>query len=869
MKDTTLIVVLGMHRGGTSAMTRGLRAVGATFGENLLDPHEHNPKGFWEDKDILDLDMEMLQVIEQDWDHIAPLEASHVELLRRQGYFLRAVELLRTKTKNIPVFAFKDPRVAKLMPFWQEVFSHCQFNTRYLLAVRHPLSVVNSLVKRNNFRVERSYFLWLSQMLGALANTNGEKRILVDYDRLLLDPAKELTRIARSFALVVDQAELENFAANFLDQGLRHTCFALEDMELDTNCPRLVSDVYRQLLEVASDRLALDDPSFQERLNQWTKEWQEFSALMRLADSVCDDNDTANLRLYQSEHAVSQQEARISSLQASLTEHEQRIISLQANLADRDAQLSQSNQSIEVSASTIAKLNQAVSGLHGQIDSLNQAVSERDGQIAGLHQAVVDRDTQIANLHREVMDRDAFAASILSSTSWKLTSPCRTMGMRARILCKNLITAWHDKKRGVLVEGHPAEVNAPDFSLTPAPGDVAVEPCLPSPLKQDARELAKEPVQACAPLRVYSIKAAGSGRVNIITDSINSGFLYGGVGTAMILAALLAEARNSQLRIITRVEQAVAGNFAHILETYGLRLPYEVEFVFAPFWDNSYEMDVGRDEYFITTSWWTTAATMKSIPHEAVIYLLQEDERMFYPYGEERFRCSQVLRSKDINFVLNTRLLHDHLIAEGLDNISERGIWFEPAFPRDVFYPRQRSVEGKKTFMFYARPHNLRNLFYFGIELIDEAIKRGILDPGQWDVRLVGKDIPDLVFSGGCVPNCSENLQWAEYAELVGTVDLGLCLMYTPHPSYPPLDLAASGAVVVTNRFGRKQDLSCYSQNIICGDLDLEAMLTALAEGIRLAENREERQRNLSASGLGSDWRAAFAGVIKHFSRAL
>ena len=242
---------------------------------------------------------------------------------------------------------------------------------------------------------------------------------------------------------------------------------------------------------------------------------------------------------------------------------------------------------------------------------------------------------------------------------------------------------------------------------------------------------------------------------------------------------------------------------------------------------------------------------------------------MFYPYGEERFHCSQALRSKDINFVLNTKLLHDHLVAEGLDNIKERGVWFEPAFPRDVFYPRQRSGEGKKTFMFYARPNNLRNLFYFGIELVDEAIKRGILDPGQWDVRLVGKDIPDLVFSGGCIPIRSENLQWAEYAGLVGTVDLGLCLMYTPHPSYPPLDLAASGAVVVTNRFGRKQDLSCYSKNIICSDLDLEAMLAALAEGVRLAENREERQHNLSTSGLGSDWRAAFSGVVQHFSRAM
>lgn len=420
IKDRKLIVVLGMHRGGTSAITRGLQAVGATFGDNLLDPHKDNPKGYWEDRDIFNLDIEMLQAVKQDWSHIAPLEPHQVELLHRQGYFLRAVELLRAKTSNIPVFAFKDPRVTKLMPFWKEVFSHCQFNTRYLLVVRHPLSVVNSLLKRNNFRIERSYFLWLSQMLSGLANTNGQKRILVDYDRLLFDPAKEVTRIARSFDLEVDQAELENFAVNFLDQGLRHTCFTLEDMKLDTNCPQMVSDVYRHLLEVAADQLALEDPSLQEQLSQWGLEWQRFSVLMRLTDSVCDDNDAATLRLFQSEPVVAQQEAQISSLETSITQLERQIMVLQGAVVDCDAQLRHSNQAIEESKSMIAKLNQVV----------------------------VDRDVQLATLHREVTDHETFATTILSSTSWKLTSPCRIIGRWARILCKNLITVWHNKKRG-------------------------------------------------------------------------------------------------------------------------------------------------------------------------------------------------------------------------------------------------------------------------------------------------------------------------------------------------------------------------------------------------------------------------------------
>ena len=87
--------------------------------------------------------------------------------------------------------------------------------------------------------------------------------------------------------------------------------------------------------------------------------------------------------------------------------------------------------------------------------------------------------------------------------------------------------------------------------------------------------------------------------------------------------------------------------------------------------------------------------------------------------------------------------------------------------------------------------------------------------------------------------------------------------MYTPHPSYPPLDLAASGAVVVTNRFANKRSLDSYSQNIVCGDLDFESMLEALSTGVRLALDDTTRQANHQKSGLNRSWRTSTSGVIR------
>lgn len=374
-------------------------------------------------------------------------------------------------------------------------------------------------------------------------------------------------------------------------------------------------------------------------------------------------------------------------------------------------------------------------------------------------------------------------------------------------------------------------------------------------------------------LHTYMVPQPDLSRISLVTDSISSGSLFGGVGTALLFSAMLANRKNAALRIVTRTEPPSPTNVELILSAYNIRLKHEIQFSFVPPVSRggsasapsevSMGLDTYQDELFITTSWWTTAATLPSVPSDSIIYLLQEDERMFYSFGEERVQCERVLQSKEIRFVVNTRLLYDHLIATGLDHLESRGCWFEPAFPKSLFHERERDPVGKKRFFFYARPNNPRNLFFVGIDIIDRAINQGIIDLEEWDIFLVGKQIPNVTFGDGYIPRRCEGLDWQEYAELVGTIDLGLCLMYTPHPSYPPLDLAASGAVVVTNKFANKQDLSSYSRNILCVELNTEMALEALRAGVALAQNKEMRTYNFSANGLGSDWTSSFEATLQ------
>lgn len=378
-------------------------------------------------------------------------------------------------------------------------------------------------------------------------------------------------------------------------------------------------------------------------------------------------------------------------------------------------------------------------------------------------------------------------------------------------------------------------------------------------------------------LEVRTIDQPVVRRVSMVTDSIGSESLFGGVGTALLFTAQLANRMNATLRVVTRNEVPSPANAWQVLNAYGIELRQEIEFAFAPPRGDEIEplsaagvvlgLDIHPDEVFVTTSWWTTAATLPSIPAASIIYLLQEDERMFYAFGEDRVHCERILRNQDIRFVVNTRLLYDHLMATGLVHLESNGSWFEPAFPRSLFHSRPREQGAKKRFFFYARPNNPRNLFHIGLDIIDRAVNDGILDLQQWEIFLVGKDIPHVKFGADYVPQRCEGLGWEAYAELAGTIDLGLSLMYTPHPSYPPFDLAASGAVVVTNSFANKQDLSTYSPNILCAELETGALLAALREGVAIANDSEARNRNFAANGLGTDWTFAFADVIRALMR--
>ncbi len=379
-----------------------------------------------------------------------------------------------------------------------------------------------------------------------------------------------------------------------------------------------------------------------------------------------------------------------------------------------------------------------------------------------------------------------------------------------------------------LVEGQA------DGRLPSPSGDVAVRV---RPKKTPIRSISDEIERKypyLASLRVAVTDAPV--RVNMITDSLNSESLFGGVATAAIAAALWAQETGARLRVVTRRQAYSIEDLADLLEMNDIKLDQVPECIFIPEGPGD-SLEISSDDLFLTTSWWTTNSTLKSIPPERVVYILQEDERLLYPSGDEQLRAQSTMNTLGIRVLVNTQGLLDHLIATGVENLRDTAVSFEPSFS---LYPESESAtapDQKRQLFFYARIGNPRNLFQLGLEVLDRAIQDGVIDTTKWTINFAGSRIPRVEFSDGTIPEYHEELPWREYRNFISGIDLGLSLMATPYPSYPPLDLAASGALVVTNIWPGKQDLAKINDRSIAVDSDVESLVRGLAEGIRRVES--------------------------------
>lgn len=381
----TIVMVLGMHRSGTSTVAGALGLLGAATPKVGLGLNDDNPKGHFEPAAIVSLHDRILDSAGMhwwDWErfpqawYASPLAAEFEREL---------AQAVREEYGTAPIFVMKDPRTCKLVPLWRNVARSLDLDVVAVLPYRNPRDVARSLRARDGFPSVNGQLMWLRYALDAEVESRPYRRAFLRYEDLVADWKPQLSRLMQQTGLtfprqsVRAQQELEEF----IDPKLRHNRSrggAAQDNEALHPWTVAVVKAYDRLIEDPSDATA------QAELDRVRAEFNQ-------ACPIFFASLHATNRAFEFQHALS---ARIPGLEAAISTLQQETL----KVSDLEAQLQVARQEIE--ALTI-ELKAA--------SSIKQDLREQSERVGALRQQVhdanllADQARIVPELQRQLAER--------------------------------------------------------------------------------------------------------------------------------------------------------------------------------------------------------------------------------------------------------------------------------------------------------------------------------------------------------------------------------------------------------------------------------------------------------------------------------
>lgn len=284
-KTNRAVCVLGMHRSGTSTITRAINLMGVYLGEELLPPADDNPKGFWENIKILNLHEKILESLGTSWDDIHRIDPTLCKSHILASYKEELISLIHSEFDSSQIWGWKDPRTCLLLPLWIETLTELNIPVNFIITIRNPLEVARSLSKRNGFSMEKGFLLWYKYTFLALKNSQGFPRVIVNYDTFVSNWRTDLIYLSSklNIALPNDFDQFESDLNTFITPSLRHNKVTQKD-DIQ-NLPEPIQKLYTDL----SDCTEVD--------NKLNKEIWSLSELSSLISNYYDQEEKTKFRI--------------------------------------------------------------------------------------------------------------------------------------------------------------------------------------------------------------------------------------------------------------------------------------------------------------------------------------------------------------------------------------------------------------------------------------------------------------------------------------------------------------------------------------------------------------------------------------------
>lgn len=362
MKRVALLV-LGMHRGGTSAVAGLLVRLGAQGPRALMPPDADNPSGYWESTVLFDLHERLLRAAGSRWDSYTRLDLDWLRSGIAQTLSDECQDALRAEFGNAGRFVMKDPRMCRFVPFWLRTLEHEGIVPAAVLVVRDPIEVAQSLSARNGFERDLSLLIWLRHTLDAEFATRGVRRTFVWYRAVVENWKPVAERVSRDLQIAWrprTSADDEDIG-RFVSAGLHH---------------------HRQDVDSHEDVAPV--------LAEWLR--RTLAALRHLRGRECDASEV------------------LAELDAVRLEFD-RATSAIGDVADR----------------VRGGLEVEVEGLEARIRNLEADVGNLEALRAGLQSALHAHGEQLDTLERALSAAHQDAQALRESASWRITAPLRSV----------------------------------------------------------------------------------------------------------------------------------------------------------------------------------------------------------------------------------------------------------------------------------------------------------------------------------------------------------------------------------------------------------------------------------------------------------
>ena len=480
-----VILVLGMHRSGTSATAGLFLKLGGAQPKTLMPAEGGNERGYFESQALMTFHDELLASAGSDWTDWRQFNPAWYQSPTAAAFRKRAKQLFKEEFDGEPLVVLKDPRVCRFTPFWLKVLAGIKARARVVIPVRAPLEVAFSLRKRDNFSLATGALLWLRHTIDAEIASRALPRSIFTWDQLLRDwrsvAEKASTELGLSWPRFSDATAHE--IENFIGDDLVHHRVSAPELAAHPDIHEWTMSAYDAMLELAREprsssalktldktrdafnrasrmfgRTVLEDEIRSQDLRRTTaKLAEERDHLSRQHDAARAElagalqaNERISLELNArareaSDLAQALAEQGCQREQAELALAREKSLNVQlandlegrtAELADADLELARDRSQSESLKATLAatgsklaeeltRAKQAESEQASIAGKLRQKATEADARAEDAGLKVSALEVKTAHLERDIERHEQEAAALLSSTSWRLSAPWR------------------------------------------------------------------------------------------------------------------------------------------------------------------------------------------------------------------------------------------------------------------------------------------------------------------------------------------------------------------------------------------------------------------------------------------------------------